>query len=131
MDKRAHGLAWSSLLFLLVASPNAFAARESGERAGTEDINIGVGKLQSTESGNESGTVTFGDGVRGRRPAASQGAPGATETDSVVDELGGIVVLCADGGSDQNACVPRENGAAGGEGGAEARIPETLRHRDR
>ena len=79
------------------------------------------------------------------------GEPADTQTDSVVPELGGIVVLCNNQSNDQNACEPRDEGAsdseanirfgdgirgarpAGTSGGdvSEQRIPETLRQRDR
>lgn len=77
----------------------------------------------------ESGNVIFGDGVRGQRSGSSLSAQGATPTDSTVDELSGIVVLCAEG--DQNACVPRGDASSEGETEAETRIPESLRHRNR
>jgi hypothetical protein len=131
MNQQASLLVWFSIILLLGAYPTLIAARESGERAGTEDINIGVGELQSEQSDDGTNSVTFGDGARGQRPGNRLNAPGATQTDSVVDELDGIVVLCADGSGDQNACVPNENTGTEGEDGAARRVPQTLQHRDR
>jgi len=77
--------------------------------------------------------------------------PADTQTDSVVPELGGIVVLCNNQSDDQNACEPRDGANSDGEANirfgdgirgarpavtsgdddSERRVPETLRHRDR
>ena len=74
-----------------------------------------------------------------------------TQTDSVVPELGGIVVLCNNQSNEQNACEPTDGASSDGEANvrfgdgirgarpaatdadenAERRVPETLRHRDR
>ena len=89
-------------------------------------------------------------------PLPTMGADVAGEssdppTDSVVPELGGIVVLCNNQSDDQNACEPRDGATSdgeasirfgdgirgarpavtGGDDDSERRVPETLRQRDR
>ncbi len=79
------------------------------------------------------------------------GEPTDAQTDSVVPELGGIVVLCNNQSDDQNACEPRDGATSDGEANvrfgdgirgarpaatsgdndSERRVPEALRHRDR
>lgn len=127
MKQRAYWSIWPSLILLLLTYPTLIVAREAGERAGTEDINIGVGELQSHESDNEAGSVVFGDGIRGTRPGQESAdtesrripAHNPEWTDSNDSDPGIANAQSHSGGAEE------------GPGGAEHRNPQTLRHRDR
>ena len=79
-----------TICVLLLSASLAMAGRESKEKAGTEDINIGVGELQETGHGTEDINIGVGE-LQENRGGTQPGGSGITTDDG--DETKAPILL--------------------------------------